>query len=108
MSLLAQREAERREARLRLFESSRLRLRTALRELAPGREFLLFGSLIQPGRFNAESDVDLGFTELPPGKSEYLLAAELEERLGRPIDLIDLNRSRLRDKILREGERWIA
>ena len=35
------------------------------------------------------------------------LQAELEERLHRPVDLLLLNESRFRDKIEREGERWM-
>lgn len=40
------------------------------------------------------------------GKTIWLLQAELEERLRRPVDLCLLQETRLRDKILREGEEW--
>jgi predicted nucleotidyltransferase len=87
---------------------TRQRLREALHELAPGLPLWDFGSLVRPGVFNAPSDIDIAFTTLPPGISEFSLGAELEERLGRPVDAIDLTRTRLRKKIEREGERWIA
>lgn len=108
MTLLAQREVARAAAREALFHQTRAQLRAALRELAPGCEFWVFGSLVQPGRFNAASDVDLAFTMLPAGKTDFLLLAELEERLSRRVDVVDLYHSRLRSKIEREGERWIA
>jgi predicted nucleotidyltransferase len=38
--------------------------------------------------------------------SVYQLIAQLSERLGRSVDVLLLSESRLRDKILREGETW--
>ena len=108
MTLLEDRHCARMSERLRLYDVTRTRLRAVIHALAAGHEFRLFGSLLHPGRFNAASDVDLAFTTLPAGKTEYELGAELEEHLGRPIDLVDFNHTRLRGKIEREGERWIA
>lgn len=108
MSLLAERERARVWARTQAFETTRSRLREALHELAPGCEFWLFGSVTVATRFNLASDVDLAFVTLPAGMTEFLLAAELEERIGRPVDIVDFQRTRLRPKIEREGERWIA
>lgn len=108
MTLLEQRDLERAGERLRLHDATRLRLREALHARVPGHEFWLFGSLRHRGKFNAASDIDLAFTTLPEGTTEYVLAAELEEHLGRSVDLVDLRRTRLRAKIEREGERWIA
>ena len=108
MSLLAQREAERAAVRTALYETTRTRLRAALHQVAPGHAFWLFGSLVDPRRFNPKSDVDLAFTTLPAGMTEFALAGELQERLGRSVDVVDFEHSRLRSKIEREGERWIA
>lgn len=108
MTLLAERTRARAQARLDLYATTRVRLREVLRTTAPGCEFVLFGSLVHPGRFNAASDVDLAFTRLPDGMTEYRLTAELAELLGRPVDLIELSRCRFRAKIEKEGERWIA
>ncbi len=108
MTFLAQRAHERQLRREVLFDEASRKLREALHELAPGREFWLFGSLLRRGVFNSASDVDLAWTTLPEGMTEFRLTAELAERLGRPVDLVELNHSRLRAKILREGERWIA
>lgn len=107
-SLLARRDCDRADARLRLHAATRTRLREALHACAAGHEFWLFGSIVHPGRFNAASDIDLAFSTLPAETTEYQLAAELEEILGRPVDLVDLHRTRLRAKIEIEGERWIG
>ena len=108
MTVLAERDRMRAEARRELFAVTRQRLREALHDLAPGHAFWIFGSLVRPGVFNAASDIDIAFTTLPPGVSEFSFGAELEERLGRSVDALDLARTRLRKKIEREGERWIA
>jgi predicted nucleotidyltransferase len=50
--------------------------------------------------------VDLALAAEPPGSSVYQLIAQLSERLGRRVDVLLLSESRLRDKILREGEAW--
>lgn len=81
-------------------------LKQALADLVPGTRVWLYGSLARRGAFGCASDVDLALTEEPRGKSIFLLQAELEERLGRPVDLTLLNETRLRAKILREGEEW--
>lgn len=108
LTLLAERTRLRAAERLRLYDSTRSRLREALHDLAPGHVFHLFGSLIRRGTFNAASDVDLAFTTLPDGKTEYQLAAELSECLGCSVDMVDLQHTRLRAKIESGGERWIG
>lgn len=106
VTLLQERDARRREARLILWEETRQALALALQELVPGAKVWLYGSLTQRGRFTPHSDIDLALTEEPRGKTSWRLQAELEERLRRPIDLVLLNETRLRDKITREGEEW--
>ena len=81
-------------------------LKAAMAEVLPGRPYVVFGSLIQAGRFNKRSDVDIALFDEVPGMSEYRLRAALEERLHRPVDLVLLPESRLREKILREGKLW--
>ncbi len=75
-------------------------------ELIPGHEVILFGSLTKPGIFNDRSDVDLALKSEPPQMSQYRLMAELEERLGRPVEVLLLSQCRFREKICREGEVW--
>ncbi len=108
VTLLQQRDHQRHEARLLLWEETRRSLAVALRELLPGTRVWLYGSLTRRGVFNPASDVDLALTEEPCGKTIWRLQAELEDSLRRPIDLVLLYETRLRDKILREGEEWMT
>lgn len=106
MRLLHQREAEARERRERDRISARARLREILSRYLTGREIYLFGSITRPGAFHGKSDVDLALTALPSGRTQYGLIALLEEELRRPVDLLLLPETRLREKIEREGEKW--
>jgi predicted nucleotidyltransferase len=106
MTLLQKRDAARRERRLQVRAETRSRLRTALAELIPGTRVILFGSLTRPGLFNDRSDIDLALEHEPPGLGALALMAELMERLGRPVDVVVLDKCRFRAKILREGEVW--
>ena len=108
MTLLQQRDVARLERRLVAYAETRQQLRGALAELIPGREVIVFGSLTKPGVFNDRSDVDLALSEPTSGIETLHLTAELTDRLCRPVDLIRLDQSRFREKILREGERWTA
>lgn len=85
----------------------RARLRAALSEFLPaGSRVWLYGSLAAPGRFREWSDIDLALAGEPRGMSVYLLMSLLAERAGRPVDLVLLGETRLRETILREGEPW--
>ena len=105
-TLLQQRDGLRRRQRLELYESTRRRLRECLAALVPGQRVILFGSLTHSGRFNDASDVDLALEQEPRGISSGQLMSELSERLGRPVDVVLLDRCRFRDRILKEGEVW--
>jgi predicted nucleotidyltransferase len=108
VTLLQQRDRARRERRLNAFAETRSRLRAALAATIPGHQVIVFGSLTRPGVFNDCSDVDLALGSEPPGMSVWRLTAELMGRLNRPVDVVLLDRCQFREKILREGEVWIA
>lgn len=105
-TLLARRERTRQAARLALRERVRVQLREALRDVLPGTRVWVFGSLVRPGRFGEASDVDIALEAEPSGISRERLTSELEERLGRPVDVVLLGQTRFRDQIVREGELW--
>ncbi len=97
--------ARRREEARRL---TRERLRLALADLLPpGSEIWVFGSIVKAGRFREDSDVDVAVERLPPGLTEAWLQYELALRLDRSVDVLNLGETGLRDRILREGEKWI-
>jgi predicted nucleotidyltransferase len=99
------------EQRTRVREAARgsayHELRDALSSLLPpGTQVWVFGSVLKPGRFREHSDVDIAIESLPPGRSEAWLQGELELRLRRSVDVLNLNETTLRSKIERTGERW--
>ena len=106
MTLLQKRDAERQQARLVLFDRTREELRTVLREVLPASRVVVFGSLTKRGVFNAASDIDLALYEEPAEKNIFGLMAEIDGRMRRPVDIVMLSETRLREKILREGEVW--
>ncbi len=106
MTLLQKRAAARRERRLRLYDATRSELRAALSELVPAEKVILFGSVTQRGRFNDASDIDLALEREPAQISTFALSSELEERLGRRVDVVLLPGCRFQEKIRREGEVW--
>ena len=76
--------------------------------MIPSQRVILFGSLTKPGVFNDKSDVDLALAGEPQGMDSLSLMSELMERLERRVDVVLLHKCRFREKILREGEAWIA
>ena len=108
MTLLQQRDQARRQRRLEVFAETRARLREALAELVSGEKVIVFGSLSKPGVFNDRSDVDLALEKESGRMNTWTLAAELMERLKRPVDVVLLARCHFLAKILREGETWTA
>ena len=106
MTLLQQMECERMKRRETMRSEARRELQGALRQIAPVEKLLVFGSLVQPGRFSETSDIDLALETEPAAVSVYQLSSLLAERLGRRVDIVLLPECRFRDKILREGETW--
>ncbi len=105
-TLLQRRDAQRADERLRLWEETREKLRRALGELLPGERVIVFGSIVQRGRFNAASDIDLALFHEPCDRSIFSLQAALEERMQRPVDLVVLPEIRFAEKIIQEGDEW--
>lgn len=106
-TLLAKMHEERARAREAARVAAYRELRDALRRLLPpGSEVWVFGSVLKPGRFREHSDLDVAVTLLPEGRSEAWLQSELELRLRRGVDVLNLKETGLRSKIERTGERW--
>lgn len=106
-TLLARMTAERTGRR----EAARLEARERLQEalallLPPGSEVWVFGSVLRPGRFREDSDLDIAIESLPPGMSEAWLQYQLALRTDRAVDVLNLHETGLRARIRREGEKW--
>lgn len=70
------------------------------------KDAILFGTIIKPFRFYKESDVDIGFYSLSDEKY-FKAMAYLSNRLGRDVDIIQLEKHKLCNKIVMEGLRWM-
>ena len=68
-------------------------------------EATLFGSVVRPGRFHADSDVDVAIPDLEP-RAYFALMGYLEEGLEREIDLVVLDVCHFSASIRRTGLRW--
>jgi predicted nucleotidyltransferase len=69
-------------------------------------ELYLFGSLISPSRFTSDSDIDIAVS----GMDKHALLtfiAELTRELGREVDVVRLEESRIGNLIHRKGELWV-
>lgn len=109
MTLLAQIAAERRDAVEGMRVETRERLRQYLRSRLPQSiEVVVFGSLVKPGKFSRQSDLDLALDGPADESFAEKLAIELEETFERPVEVLLLGRTRLRGAILRTGERWTS
>jgi len=107
LTLLQQLNHERAESNEALRLSVRARLRTVLRQFPALGQVVVFGSLTKRHRFTRRSDVDLALETEPLEPSLYQLTALLAEEMGRPVDIILLSECRFRERIAREGEKWI-
>ena len=103
---LAQRRAESEEQR----QATLARVLAVLDEVAPGfgvHEAYVFGSLARPGRYHAQSDIDVAVC-WPGGTGFFDLAGDVSRRLGQDIDILPLDQIHFADKIRREGIKWTS
>ena len=70
-------------------------------------EAILFGSVVRPGQFDAESDVDVAIPAVAP-RTYFALMGHLEDGLGRDVDLVTIDSCHFADAIRRTGLRWTA
>lgn len=101
------RAPERRDPTSELRRQELLRRIRDLSDLWPSygvRRVWLFGSIITPERFGSDSDVDI--LAEGAGSRVFHLAAEVEQRLGWPVDLLDVElvSARLLDRVQKQGE----
>mgnify|MGYP001477416751 CR=1 FL=1 len=107
-TILQRRASWRAGQRERLRLQTRAQLANALRELIPGQPVRIFGSLAVPGHFHERSDIDLALETEPVSMTRLSLMGHLEERLGRPVEVLLLAKCRFKRKILSEGELWTS
>ena len=65
----------------------------------------IFGSILRPGAFVDQSDVDLAIAPVAP-RCYFELKSYLEEGLRRTVDLVDRDGCHFADSIARDGLQW--
>jgi predicted nucleotidyltransferase len=65
----------------------------------------IFGSLLQPGRFHADSDVDIAVETIDPDQ-HFTAISQLMSALGRDVDLIRLDSCHFAPRIRERGLLW--
>lgn len=65
----------------------------------------VFGSLTKKGGFQKASDVDVAVEGLPDEKY-FAFMAELSDLLGREVDVIQIEKHHLKNRILEIGLEW--
>ncbi len=101
---LARRKA-RNEAERQQVLAKTLRL---LDELGPPYKIeraYVFGSLVKPGRFHADSDVDIAVEQIDPRRF-FEAMSEFFNRLGREVDLVELDKCHFAHRIRQKGILW--
>jgi hypothetical protein len=69
------------------------------------KNVIIFGSVIVPGRFRVQSDVDIAVEAVEPSLF-FDLMASLSLALGREVDLVDLSHCHFADQIRQKGMVW--
>ena len=96
---------EKKEAqRLRLLSKTRAALDTLCGQLPFTRAYI-FGSVLKKKRFYYDSDIDIAVEGLKD-EDFFRFMARASDLIGREVDVVGLEKHRLREKIMREGLLW--
>lgn len=102
--VLEERRSQREALRLVTLE----RIKRVLEEMSGEIAFdeaYIFGSVTKPYRFFEETDVDIGFLGLRD-EDFFKALAYLSYSLERDVDIIQLEKHRLKEKVMKGGIRW--
>lgn len=78
---------------------------SALIEKYQWTECYLFGSVVSPGRFGPESDVDIAVGGLAK-QDLYRFVGDISSVLERDVDVVVLEESRIAEILRRKGKPW--
>jgi predicted nucleotidyltransferase len=76
-----------------------------MQNVIPFKQAYIFGSITKSNDFNEKSDIDIAFLGLPKERL-FETIAYLSRKLLKDVDVIELERSPLKEKILKEGINW--
>lgn len=102
--VLQRKSIERERLRLASIEKAKKILKEMSKSIAFEKVYL-FGTITKPYRFSEESDIDIAFVGLKD-EDFFSALAYLSRNLGRDVDILQLEKHRLREKIIKEGIVW--
>lgn len=101
---LQKKRMEKERLRLAIIEKAKKILKQ-MGETVPFEKAYLFGTMTKPYRFSEESDIDIAFIDLKD-EDFFPALAYLSRSLGRNVDILQLEKHRLKKKIMKEGILW--
>ena len=106
LSLLQQRDQVNATERELLRQVALEKLHQGFKRYLPEQPVWVYGSILKPGKFRIESDIDVALVLPSADYSLYALQSLLTEATEHPVDICLLEETRLKEKIVSQGQRW--
>jgi len=97
-------ERKKEKKRLELLKKTQKAL-NILYHKRPFKKAYIFGSILKKKKFYYDSDIDIAILGLKDEDFFYFMS-QASDLLGRNVDIIQLEKHRLKDKIIKEGLLW--
>lgn len=97
-------ERKKEKKRLELLQRTKDVL-NVLSEEIPFEKAYIFGSVLKKKRFYYDSDIDIAVFGLRD-EDYFHFMSRVEDLLGRDVDIVQLEKHPLKDKIVKEGLLW--
>jgi len=106
LSLLQQRDQANATGRELLRQVALEKLHQGLKRYLSGQPVWVYGSILKPGKFRIDSDIDVALEHPSTNYSLYALQSLLTEATEHAVDICMLEETRLKEKIVSQGQRW--
>lgn len=97
-------EQKKEERRLELLQKTKDALNSLYNE-RPFKKAYIFGSILKKKKFYYDSDIDIAIFGLKD-KDFFYFMSRASDLLGRDVDIVQLERHRLKSRIIKEGLLW--
>lgn len=97
-------ERKKEQKRLGLLKKTQETLNTLSNNIS-FKEAYIFGSILKKKKFYYDSDIDIAISGLKD-KDFFYFMSRAADLLGRDVDIVQLEKHRLKDKIIQEGLLW--
>lgn len=97
-------EQKKEQRRIELLKKILVALNKLSKEISFKKAYI-FGSILKRKRFYYDSDIDIAIFGLKD-KDFFYFISRATRMLGRDVDVVQLEKHRLKDKIIKEGLLW--